>query len=142
MTCIKCQHTTVKRFGRYGRHRMSEYILSIEEARDLLNKLFSERIPVLAFFSSPTGAQARLNGFIDSITRDGGLVVSVTRPPSQGAGFIGFPIFDRDLEFSYEDVRVLPEAMREEFIAEHSEDSVLAIRDLETEELLALFFTA
>lgn len=120
---------------------MSEYIISIEEARDLLDKLFSERIPVLAFFTSPTGTQARLNGFIDSITREGGLVVSAARPPSQGPGFISFPLFDRDLEFSYEDVRVLPEALREEFIAEHSEDSVLAIHDLETNELFALFFT-
>lgn len=25
MTCIKCQHTTVKKFGRYGRHRIQRY---------------------------------------------------------------------------------------------------------------------
>jgi len=120
---------------------MSEYIVSVEEARDLLNKIFSERLPVLAFFSSPAGTQVRLNGFIDSITRDNGLVVAAASPPSQGPGFIRFLIFDRDLEFSYEDVRVLPEAMRKEFAEEHPEDSVFAIRDLDTDELLALFFT-
>src|SRR6266851_343775 len=25
MTCIKCQHSTVKKFGRYGRHRTQRY---------------------------------------------------------------------------------------------------------------------
>jgi hypothetical protein len=120
---------------------MNEYIISVEEARDLLDKLFSERLPVLAFFASPTGTQIRLNGFVDSITRDNGLVIAAASPPSQGPGFIRVLIFDRDFEFSYGDVRVLPEEMREEFAEKHGE-SVLAVRFLDSDELLALFFTA
>jgi len=119
---------------------MNEYIISLKEAQDLLNKLFSEHLPVVAFFVSPTGTQMRLNGFVDSITRDNGLVIAAGSPPSQGSGFIRVLIFDRDLEFSYGDVRVLPEGMREEFAEKHG-DSAFAISFLDSDELLALFFT-
>ena len=119
---------------------MNKNIISIEDARDLLDKIFSERIQVLAFFSSAAGIQSRVTGYIDSITTEGGLVISVGRPPATGPAFLSVPITEHDLEFSYCDKRELPEPMRELLAAKYG-DSVFLMRFVDSEDLLALLFT-
>jgi hypothetical protein len=72
--------------------------ISPREGYDLLEKLLSERTKVHAMLSTPSGTRVRLNGFVDSITRKVGLVLSVTRPPSEGSAFMSVPLADNDVE--------------------------------------------
>jgi len=52
--------------------------ISPEEGSDLLHKLFSEQLPVVAFFTSISRARIRLDGFVVGATRDKGLSISST----------------------------------------------------------------
>ena len=114
--------------------------ISLREAVDLIEKLFAERLPLCAFFESPIGVRASVSGFLDSATRNVGLVVSVARPPSEGPGWINVPFLsDTECEFSYGEKRELPEEIRR--LSEEHGESCLVIRFLESGELFALFFT-
>jgi hypothetical protein len=105
---------------------MSKHIISAEDAGILLLKLFDERILVRAVLLFPCGTRVTFSGFVDSITEEVGLVLSLTRPPSDGAATISIPFFDRECEFLYGDKRELPEDEREE-LADKYGDSVLSL---------------
>lgn len=80
---------------------MESNTISFEDGKSLLNKLFTEQIPVLAAFSGASGLEVHLRGAVDSITRERGLVVSHARPPSDGVGFLSVPLFDRVFTFTF-----------------------------------------
>ena len=60
---------------------MSANIISPEQASLLLHRLVTERIRVLAWFTSADGSvKAKVSGFVTSFTRDIGMVVSSQHP--------------------------------------------------------------
>ena len=73
---------------------MSKNEISLAEAGRRLNKLMAESIPILAFFVSESGADAHLYGFVDSITAEGGLVISSTQGMPSVSSTISVPIGD------------------------------------------------
>jgi hypothetical protein len=110
------------------------------EAADLLQKLFSERIAVEAVFFSQSGTRISLPGFVDSATRQNGLVISVSGPPLDPArGYLNYFPFDRDCQFWYGEKRELPEAFKD--IAARRGESVLLFLLPDSVERLGLFFT-
>ena len=112
--------------------------ISESEAADLLSKLQVERIPLCAMLVSPSGAHARMPGFVDSITQDNGLVISVSGVPiDTSRGYLQFSPFRSGCEYSFGDKRELPDNFRIESVG----DSALVFRFLDTGERLALFFT-
>jgi len=79
------------------------------DAIGLLSKLLSERIPLQVFFASPSGTQVSMSGFVDSMTRDNGLVISASGPPVDVArGYVNFFPFGRNCDFWYGDKREVP----------------------------------
>jgi hypothetical protein len=119
---------------------MSDNIISAQEGRDLLHKLFSERIPVRALLALPTGSSATVKGFIGSITPEAGIVISERIPVSGSRGYLGVAFFDRECEFTFGDVRDLPPQQREELASKFG-DTILCLRFPEGE-MLALTFTS
>lgn len=114
--------------------------ISQPEVVDLLSKLLAERIPLEAFFVSVSGARASLSGFVDSITRDNGLAISVSGPPIDvSKGYLNFSPFDCGCEFWYGEQRELPIELQP--IAVTRGESVLVFRLPDSGERLALFFT-
>ena len=111
--------------------------VSFGQGKNLLDKLFSQQTHVLAALTSPTGSQTILRGSVDSITQEGGLVISCIRPPSSGAGFISIPIFDRPLSFAFGDSRDLPDAVRKE-VDKRLGNTTLIIRFSDSIERLVL----
>jgi len=118
---------------------MTKHIISSSDALSLLNKLLVERIPVYALSMWGTGSLAALSGFIDSISAQNAVVISVERPPSQGPGFVSLRVSGRDAEFSYCDWRELPPEMQA-FVPKFGDTVLLAIF-LDSKEILALTFT-
>ena len=113
--------------------------VSQAEAADLLNKLLSEHVPVQAFFFSNTGTRISLFGFVDSVTRDNGVVVSVSGPPIDLArGYFNFLPFDNGCEFWYGEQRELPPESRP---IESRGESCLSFKLPNSGEQVALFFT-
>lgn len=113
--------------------------ISPSEAADLMSKLLSERVPLVAFFRSPF-AEARISGFVDSATNAGGITVSVSGPPIDvKRGYIAVRNLERLCECWYGEKRELPESLRD--LSDKYGESVLAIRFLESKETLGLFFT-
>src|SRR6478752_4288172 len=94
---------------------MSENMISVEQAEDLLNKLLSEHLPVVAFFVSHNSTRAAVKGFVCSPRSDVGLTISASESLADSPGWITLPTFDKRTQFSYGDVRLLPESMQEEF---------------------------
>jgi hypothetical protein len=112
--------------------------ISVSEASDLLSKLLSERISLLAFFRSPR-LEFRLPGFVDSVTSDNGLVVSVSGPPiDTKRGYLHVLRFER-CDFWYGERRELSPELQE--LGDRYGESVLTIRFLDCEDLLLLLFT-
>lgn len=114
--------------------------ISLRETTDLLGKLLSERVPLVAFFASRSGVRVKLRGFVDSITRDNGLVVSVSGPPlDDERGYIGARPFDGNCTFLYGEKRELSGELQP--LADQYGESALIVRFLDFGEELALFFT-
>ena|SRR5689334_18698611 len=111
-----------------------------EQAEDLLDKILSERLPVVAFLVSHNGTQVQVKGFAHRTRADVGLTIATAGPLAEAPAWITVPVFDKETQFSYGDVRLLPESMREEF-ASSAGDSVLVIRFPAADEMLAHFFT-
>jgi hypothetical protein len=112
--------------------------ISLEDADLILDKLISERVPLVAFLSTPSGLYAKLSGFLDSKTDEVGLVISVARPPSAGVAYFEVPA--AKCEFLYGEVREFPELQKD--FADKYGESALIVRFPRTGELLRLFFTA
>lgn len=115
-------------------------IIPWEDARDLINKLLAEHIPLHAMLISPTGTRTVLRGFVDSATVEHGLCISAGRPPSAGPGFIAVPIANRNYEFAYGEKRELPKDVQQQLDPKYG-DAVLTIRFLDDGEYLALIFS-
>lgn len=111
--------------------------ISARDARSILDKLISERLPLVAFLSTPSGVYAKLSGFLDAVTDELGLVISVTRPPSAGPGYFEIPA--AKCEFLYGETREFPELQKD--FADKYGESALIVRFPRTGELLRLFFT-
>jgi hypothetical protein len=113
--------------------------ISQGEAVDLLEKLFSEGIPVEAVFFSRSGTRISLPGFVDQLTRENGLVISMARPFDPARGYLNFFPFDRECQFWYGEKRELPEGFAGG--AQRRGDSVLLFVQREEVERLGLYFT-
>jgi hypothetical protein len=99
------------------------------ETADLLSKLMSERIPVQAFLFSKAGTRVSFFGFVDSITRDNGVLISASGAPIDlSRGYFNFLPFDRGCEFSYGETRELPEELQ------------LSLKDTRGKSCLMFFF--
>jgi hypothetical protein len=113
--------------------------ISPSDADDLLSKLLSERIPLVAFFRSPV-FEARIKGFVDSKTQKTGITISVSGPPIDvNKGYIVVRALERLCDCWYGEKRELPESFKD--LSDEFGESVLTIRFLESKETLALFFT-
>lgn len=110
--------------------------ISLSEASDLISKLISERIRLIAFFRSAL-TETRLPGFVDSVTAENGLVISVSGPPIDVARGYFRISFDR-CDFWYGDKRELPKEMSG--LSDKYGESILAVRFLNSGDLLGLFF--
>ena len=118
---------------------MNKNVISSDDAASLLSKLLSERVPVHALLIFPSGTRVVFSGFVDSVTPQTGIVLSVARPPSDGPATISVPIFDRECEFGYADARELPEKGREELVQRYG-DAVLSFRFIDGD-FLGITFT-
>jgi hypothetical protein len=118
---------------------MDSNVISFEDGKSLLNKLFSEQIPVLAAFSSANGLEVHLRGAVDSISKERGLVVSHMRPPSEGAGFISVPLSDRSFTFSFGTELDLPVESRND-LRERLGDMILILSFTDSRERLVLMW--
>lgn len=114
--------------------------ISLPDAVDLLQKLFSERIPIFAFSISPTGTKVKLSGFLDSMTVENGLVVSVGTPAGQGPACIAVPTNQRICDFTYGEVREIPLEIRQHFSKEYG-SSTLIMKFRDSGEYFVLLFT-
>ena len=114
--------------------------ISQPETADLLNKLLTERIPVQAFFFSSFGTRISLPGFVDSVTRDNGVVISVSGAPIDiSRGYLNFFPFGRSFDFWYGERRELPPDLQD--VGEGRGDSVLLFISPKLAERIGLFFT-
>jgi hypothetical protein len=105
----------------------------------LLDKIFRECIPVVAFFKRD-GVQVKLQGLVDSVTSAAGLVV-VAKQDSVPVGYLCVPIglpIGTGCSFAYGDKRELPVETREE--SAKLGEAVLIIYTPDRGEL-RLFFT-
>jgi hypothetical protein len=114
--------------------------ISLPEAVDLLSKLLSERVPLIVFFRSRTLAEARIAGFVDSLTRDSGLVISASGPPIEvERGYIRVRPLEAGCVFWYGEKRELPVQFQD--LADVYGESVLSMTFPEANEVIVLFFT-
>jgi hypothetical protein len=113
--------------------------ISHREATDLLSKFLSEGTPLIAFFRTPFGAEARIPGLLDRLTPKDGVVISVSGPPMDvERGYICVPPFDERCDFWYGEKRELSEQFRR--FGDVDSESTLIIT-FPNQEVLALFFT-
>jgi hypothetical protein len=119
---------------------MNKNIISAADADLLLHKIFSDKLLVLAFFISPSGTKLAFSGFIDSVTGKEGLVISPKPPASVNSGFFSIRLFDQSVEYIYSEASEIPKEERGQFDGAYGE-SVLIMRFLDRNDLLALFFT-
>jgi hypothetical protein len=109
------------------------------EAQDLLSKLLAEQVRLVAFFRSPR-VEIRLAGFVDSLTTANGITISLSRPPIDvSQGYLTVRGSQGRCDFWYGDKHEMPKHMYG--FSDTDGESVLAIRFLEFDEALALFFT-
>ena len=114
--------------------------ISISDAEGLLNKLLSERTAVHALLVSPSGARSRISGFLDSKTRENGLVVSTSGPPLDAErGYIVVRPFDRECSVWYGEKRELPPDLQH--LSDTYGESALVFGFTDFDEWFALFFT-
>ena len=77
-----------------------------------------EAIPVMGFFVSREGVQAKVRGFVDLLTEDLGLQLATTHGAADSTSyfsvFLGRPV-GAGCRFLYGDKRELPDAVREEW---------------------------
>jgi hypothetical protein len=115
--------------------------ISGPEADDLLSKLFSERISLLAFFVTASGVRVNMRGFVDSKTSENGLVISESGSPIDvERGFISVRPFDRPCEFWYGEKRELSDEYLRVF-ADANGESALEMRFPDSDERFFLLFT-
>jgi hypothetical protein len=111
------------------------------EADSLLSKLLTERIPLKAFFKAPF-VEVQIPGFIDGKTAEDGVLISESGPPIDVRhGFLRVSGFERRCDFWYGEQREVSEEVRKIASARDVGESVLVIRFLDTDEVLALYFT-
>ena len=102
---------------------MSENIISSADAEDLLRKLETEHIRILACFAAEQGWQVAINGFVRSLT-EGGLLISGD-DDKEHPSFLDLPV-DAKCAFGFADKRELPEDRREQ-LAESTGEAALSI---------------
>jgi hypothetical protein len=116
--------------------------ISFSDARDLLSKLLTERIPLRLLFISPTRARVFMPGFVDSISDSNGLGISTSGPPVDAKlAYFNFRPFDNPCTFLYEEKRELPEDVRASISTGLEDESVLTMFLPDSGEKLFLFFT-
>jgi hypothetical protein len=114
--------------------------ISLSEAEGIVSKLLLERTPVHALFLSPSGAQTRISGFIDSKTHENGLVISTSGPPLDAErGYLVVRPFDQECEISYGEKREFPKVAQH--LADKYGESALVMIFPKSGEWLGLFFT-
>ncbi len=117
--------------------------ISCPEALDLIDKLITERIPVLASVRTPSGLRMRALGFVESATQARGIVVCTTLPSAAAEAFVVVPLVsngvERRCEISYGEKRELDPVIAE-MLGGEPEDSVLTLRFADTGETLSLVF--
>ncbi len=117
--------------------------ISCLEALDLLEKLVSERIPLLASLKTPSGVRMRALGFVETATHAHGIVVSNTLPSVTADMFFVVPFVsngaERPCEFTYGEKREMDPVIAEMLPGE-PDDSVLTLRFSDTGETLCLVF--
>jgi hypothetical protein len=103
--------------------------VSLLEASDLLTKLLTESIPVLAFYKSADGSETILRGFVDSITAEAGLLVSGVKGEPGASSTLSVPLpgdrLGADCRFGYEDKRVIEESRREGLAAKYGDTALV-----------------
>jgi len=115
--------------------------ISLADADLLISKLLTERIPVAGRFTSSSGAEARIKGFIDSKNTDGTIVVSTSGPPLKtDQGYFRFWITGYQTLIWYGETREIDnEEQRRD--AEKLGKSILIIEIAEFAEKAHLIFT-
>lgn len=114
--------------------------ISLADADALLSKLLTERIPLHAHFLSPSGAEARISGFVDSKNSDGTVVFSTSGPPLVAdQGYLRVWIAGARTSIWYGEKRELPDNLKP--LADKFGDAALIFDVLEFNERAALFFT-
>lgn len=94
---------------------MSKNEISPDEAGLLIHKLMQKSIPVVAYYIR-NGVQAKVRGFVDSVTDEVGLVV-VAKQDSVPVGYLAVPIgvpVGHECRFRYGEKRELPKETRDE----------------------------
>jgi len=108
------------------------------EASDLISKLLSEHIPLVAFYRTDS-VEIKMRGFIDSATQAEGITVSVSGPPIDiERGYLSVKQIDRLNECWYGEKRSLPESWN--ILGDEYGESILAIRFPTSGETFSLFF--
>lgn len=121
---------------------MTKNEISVIEADLLLRKLIDEAIPVIAFYASREGVQARVRGFVEAITEVMGLQLTTNQSTAEARSHFSAPMgspVGNGCRFMYGDKRDLPESVREEWAGELG-DMALTIL-LPYRARLTLFFT-
>ena len=121
---------------------MSKNEISVIEADLLLRKLIDEAIPVIAFYASREGVQARVRGFVEGVTEVMGLQLSTNQDAGEVRSHLSMPMgspVGNGCRFMYGDKRELPESVREEWSGELG-DMALTIL-LPYRARLTIFFT-
>jgi hypothetical protein len=111
--------------------------ISPQEASDILEKLFSEKVRVSTFFNTSSGARVRLDGFLTGARPEEGLFI--TSRPDGGGDWINVRPFKVAgmCTFSYGEAREVGEELRGSILGE----SALIINFLATGKHFAIFFT-
>jgi hypothetical protein len=114
--------------------------ISLKDADALLSKLLTERVPLHAHFRSPSGAEARISGFVDSKNSDGTVVVSTSGSPLVAdKGYVRFWVSGAETSIWYGEKRELPDDMKH--LADKFGESSLVFKISEFNEWVGLFFT-
>ena len=114
--------------------------ISLADASDLLQKLFSERLRLATFFITPSGARVRLDGFLTGAKKKEGLFITTRPLPDGGGDWINVsPFVEGECTFSYGEQREVAEEFRE--FTRGLGESALIITFLNTEERFCIFFT-
>jgi hypothetical protein len=114
--------------------------ISLKDADALLSKLLTERVPLHAHFRSPSGAEARISGFVDSKNSDGTILVSTSGPPLIAEkGYLRFWTAGGRTSIWYGEKRELPESLKH--LADKFGESALVFDITEFDERAVLFFT-
>jgi hypothetical protein len=114
--------------------------ISLADADSLISKLLTERIPVLGHFISSSGAEARIDGFIDSKNSNGTVVISTSGPPLKTEqGFFRFWLAGHRTSIWYGESREISDELRP--LAERVGNCALIFNITEFNEKVLLFFS-